>query len=377
MARVVIENLSKIFRNPRGGEIKAVDGANLVIEDREFMVLVGPSGCGKSTTLRLIAGLDEPTGGTISLDGRAISGAPPKDRDLAMVFQNHALYPHMTGHENLAFGLKLRKLSRDEIDRRIAEAAELLDLKDCLKRRPAELSGGQRQRLAVGRALVRKPALFLFDEPLSNLDAPMRAQMRREIAQLHQRLGSTMLYVTHDQVEAMTMGDRISVMQSGVVQQTASPMEVYEKPANLFVAGFIGLPPMNLFHGQLTMKDGTACFCERPVGSESGEGFELRLDSGMSSVVAPFAGKPVVLGLRPEDIRVALQESGGGPMVQAVSEFVEHLGPEIHVHARTGEHAFVARLPAGERIAPRQKLRFAFDASRARLFDPATGKAIV
>ena len=239
MARVVVENLKKIFKGPTGGEIPAVNGINLSVEDKELLVLVGPSGCGKSTTLRLIAGLDEITSGTISIDGQVVNRVPPKDRNIAMVFQNYALYPHLTVYENLAFGLNLRKFARDEIDRRVRDAAEILALTDCLNRRPAELSGGQRQRVAVGRATVRQPRVFLFDEPFSNLDAGMRVRLRRELAQLHTRLGATMIYVTHDQGEAMTLGDRIGVMKEGVMQQVADPLALYHRPASMFVAGFI------------------------------------------------------------------------------------------------------------------------------------------
>ena len=376
MARIEIENLTKDFAGPRGQTIRALDRAQLVIEDREFMVLVGPSGCGKSTVLRLIAGLEAPMAGSISIDGRSLNGTPPKDRDIAMVFQNHALYPHMTAYENMAFGLKLRKVPSAERERRIAEAADLLELKDCLTRRPAELSGGQRQRLAVGRALVRKPALFLFDEPLSNLDAPMRAQMRRGLARLHSRLASTMLYVTHDQIEAMTMGDRIAVMRSGVIQQVAAPLEVYDRPANLFVAGFMGLPPMNIFHGLITRENGGACFREQARESAPGEGFLLRLGPAAGDRLANFAGKAVVLGVHPEDLRAILREPVPEATLEAAVEWVEPMGSETHVHASTGAHAFIARLPAGERVEAGAKLRFVLDSSRARFFDPATGQAI-
>jgi multiple sugar transport system ATP-binding protein len=245
MARVVIENLTKVFHGPAGEIIRAVDGVTLAIEDQEFLVLVGPSGCGKTTTLRLIAGLEEATHGTISIAGQIVTDAVPKDRDVAMVFQNHALFPHLSAYENIAFGLRLRKCPSAEIERRVMEASEMLGLNGCLKRRPEELSGGQRQRVAIGRAIVRRPRLFLFDEPLSNLDAPLRAQMRDEIAALHAQLNATIIYVTHDQVEAMTLGDRVAVMQAGVIQQVGEPVELYRRPANPFVAGFIGAMPMN------------------------------------------------------------------------------------------------------------------------------------
>src|SRR5436309_7043550 len=259
MARVVLENLSKRFTGPGGETIRALDKASLAIEERELLVLVGPSGCGKTTTLRLIAGLEEPTSGTVAIDGQVVNPVPPQDRDIAMVFQNYALYPHMSVYENMAFGLKLRKCPRAETDRRVKAAAELLGLTACLERKPQALSGGQRQRVALGRAIVRQPKVFLFDEPLSNLDPQMRAQMRAEISRLHRRLASTMIYVTHDPVEAMTLGERIAVMREGAIQQVAAPMELYRRPANLFVAGFIGWPPMNLFLGTVLEK-GRALF---------------------------------------------------------------------------------------------------------------------
>src|SRR5690606_19176744 len=247
MAHVTIENLVKIYPEKGGPGVQVVHGIDLQIKDREFMVLVGPSGCGKSTTLRMIAGLEEISGGTISIDAQVVNNVLPKDRDIAMVFQNYALYPHMTVYDNMAFGLKLRKFPKDEIDRRVREASAMLGLDPYLQRKPKALSGGQRQRVAVGRAIVRKPKVFLFDEPLSNLDAKMRVSTRTEISKLHAKLGATMVYVTHDQVEAMTMGDRICVMKDGHIMQVATPLELYNSPANMFVAGFIGSPPMNFF----------------------------------------------------------------------------------------------------------------------------------
>ncbi|MCB1070377.1 MAG: sn-glycerol-3-phosphate ABC transporter ATP-binding protein UgpC, partial [Kiritimatiellae bacterium] len=252
MANVILENVRKIYP----GGFTAVHSANLEIKDKEFVVLVGPSGCGKSTTLRMIAGLEEISDGTIHIDGRKVNDVPPKDRDIAMVFQNYALYPHMSVRKNMAFGLKLRRFPRTEIDQRVEEAADILGIRELLERKPKALSGGQRQRVAVGRAIVRKPKAFLFDEPLSNLDAKMRVQMRMEISKLHTRLASTMIYVTHDQVEAMTMGDRIVVMKDGHIQQVAEPLELYNHPANQFVAGFIGSPPMNFFTGTIEPAEG-------------------------------------------------------------------------------------------------------------------------
>ena len=263
MAQVVLDHLTKVFQGPGRESIRAVDDACLVVEDKELLVLVGPSGCGKTTNLRLIAGLEEPTTGTISINGQVVNDLPPKARDIAMVFQNHALYPHMSAYDNMAFGLTLRHHPKAEISKRVKDAAQILELTACLDRKPAALSGGQRQRVALGRAIVRQPKLFLLDEPLSNLDAQTRLQMRAEIARLHTRLAATMIYVTHDQVEALTLGHRIAVLKAGVIQQVADPMTVYQQPANLFVAGFIGSPPMNFFHGTLLAKGGMFCFQEQ------------------------------------------------------------------------------------------------------------------
>ncbi|MHB8523914.1 MAG: ABC transporter ATP-binding protein [Limisphaerales bacterium] len=380
MARVVLENLSKIFKGAKGEEVCALNNASLVVEDRELLVLVGPSGCGKSTTLRMIAGLEEITRGTIAIDGVVVNRVEPKDRDIAMVFQNYALYPHMTVYENMAFGLKLRKLPKDQIKQRVNEAAEILGLAPYLDRLPKALSGGQRQRVAVGRAIVRKPKVFLFDEPLSNLDAQMRAQTRVEISKLHQRLGATMIYVTHDQVEAMTMGDRIVVMNAGVIQQVADPMTLYHQPANLFVAGFIGSPPMNFFRGAVAQNGETLVFQEQDEkGAAPAGGLALRVTRTMARSLAGFVGRKIVLGLRPEDIA----EDGGtgspsaGETGEARVEVVEPLGAETHLHLTTGAHAFVARVQARSRTEVKQRLRLAFDMSKAHFFDPSTGLTVV
>ncbi|MBI4659320.1 MAG: sn-glycerol-3-phosphate ABC transporter ATP-binding protein UgpC, partial [Verrucomicrobia bacterium] len=295
MAKVIIENLAKTYAEKSGAGVRAVNNINLTVEDREFMVLVGPSGCGKSTTLRMIAGLEEISGGTISIDGRIVNNVLPKDRDIAMVFQNYALYPHMSAYDNMAFGLKLRKFPRAEIDARVREAATMLGLTDYLERRPKALSGGQRQRVAVGRAIVRKPKVFLFDEPLSNLDAKLRVQMRTEISKLHSRLGATMIYVTHDQVEAMTMGDRIVVMKDGLIQQIDTPLHLYNHPANRFVAGFIGSPSMNFMEGRLSADgNGGLIFDEGSV--------RLQISKKYDRYLHDHIGKEVVFGIRPEDI---------------------------------------------------------------------------
>ncbi len=366
--RVVMENVTKIFPGPKGARIRAVVNLDLNVADGELLALVGPSGCGKSTTLRLIAGLEEVTDGTVSIDGRVVNQVAPKDRDIAMVFQNHALYPHMTAYDNMAFGLKARKYSRAEIGRRIAETAEILGLKDCLDRKPESLSGGQRQRVAVGRAMVRKPKVFLFDEPLSNLDIQLRAQMRREISRLHARLGATMVYVTHDQIEAMGLGDRVAVMRDGVIQQVAEPMTVYRRPANLFVAGFIGSPPMNFFRGTLIQKVNGIFFQEENAAG----GFTARLADESGVRLAGWNGKKIVLGLRPEDIAENVAGAAAEPTLQAVVEATEPTGPETHIHANTGAHTFVIRAPAESRVPEGGKITLALDMRHAHFFDPAT-----
>src|SRR5580658_816694 len=291
MAQVLLDNLTKVFPEKGGPGVTAVKKINLQIEDREFMVLVGPSGCGKSTTLRMIAGLEEITEGTVRIGGQVVNDVLPKDRDIAMVFQNYALYPHMSVYENMAFGLKLRKHPKAEIDARVREAAAMLGLQDCLGRKPKALSGGQRQRVALGRAIVRKPKVFLFDEPLSNLDAKMRVSTRTEISKLHARLGATMIYVTHDQVEAMTMGDRICVMKDGDNMQVAAPLDLYDHPANLFVAGFIGSPPMNFFMGTLRRVGDHVSFVEDNPGASP---LTVALDEALAGRSATHLDRPVV-----------------------------------------------------------------------------------
>src|SRR6202167_3735183 len=316
MARVLIRNLNKKY-----DEVHAVKGVNLEIRDREFVVLVGPSGCGKTTTLRMVAGLESITSGDVLIGDTVVNDLPPMDRDIAMVFQNYALYPHMSVYDNMAFGLKMRKFARPEIDRRVREAADILGIEDYLKRKPRQLSGGQRQRVALGRAIVRHPQVFLFDEPLSNLDAKLRVQMRVELKKLHERLGTTAIYVTHDQVEAMTLGDRVVVMKDGLVQQVGDPMELYNQPANRFVAGFIGSPAMNFAPVRIAAENGSLC--------AEGEGLRIKVPAPMKERVGPYAGKESTLGVRPEDLHIAAADDPGELCFDVVVEVVERRRCEV------------------------------------------------
>jgi multiple sugar transport system ATP-binding protein len=375
MAKVIIENLVKTYPEKSGPGVTAVKGINLTIEDREFMVLVGPSGCGKSTTLRMIAGLEEINGGTISIDGKAVNNVLPKDRDIAMVFQNYALYPHMSVYENMAFGLKLRKFPKAEIEARVREAAAMLGLEPYLDRKPKALSGGQRQRVAVGRAIVRKPKVFLFDEPLSNLDAKMRVSTRTEISKLHARLGATMIYVTHDQVEAMTMGDRICVMKDGNIMQVAAPLTLYNQPANLFVAGFIGSPPMNLFKGTIQRAGNQLAFVET---NTAGSGISIALNDTLSRKAAAYLDRPIVFGIRPENVQDALTVSVADPArtVEVTVEVSEPMGAETYLYLNTGATSFIARVRPTDRFEVNQKVNVTFDLGQAHLFDPTTEAAL-
>jgi multiple sugar transport system ATP-binding protein len=371
MAQVTLKNVFKTYPSEKG-EVVAVRDFNLEIKNKEFIVFVGPSGCGKSTTLRMIAGLEEISRGDILIGDRRINDVPPKDRDIAMVFQNYALYPHMSVYDNMAFGLKLRKTPKDEIQRRVMEAAQILGITDYLERKPKALSGGQRQRVAVGRAIVRQPSVFLFDEPLSNLDAKMRVQMRAEITKLHRQLQATMIYVTHDQVEAMTMGERIVVMKDGVVQQVAPPLEIYNEPANLFVAGFLGSPPMNFLKGVLHAESGKFLFRETngPVV----------VDFTDRPGVAAFAGKPTTLGIRPEHCTHVPDDAPSGDTAnfQAVVEIVEPMGAETFLYIHTGAHPLVSRIhEAIARAEAGHRLYFHIDSKRAHLFDEETGGRLV
>jgi len=355
LARVRLENVSKVYP----GDVQAVAPMDLEVSHGEFTVLVGPSGCGKSTTLRMVAGLEEVTTGTISICDRVVNHVEPRDRNIAMVFQSYALYPHMTVEANLALGLKMRKLSRDEITSRVSDAARILGIADLLQRKPRALSGGQRQRVALGRAIVRDPDVFLFDEPLSNLDAKMRVQMRTEIARLHHRLGATMIYVTHDQTEAMTLGQRIVVMKDGVVQQVAPPLELYDKPVNKFVAGFIGSPAMNFLGGRIVRQDGlhfTLDDAETPIALP--EGF---------APAASLLDKPVVMGIRPEHIDVVDDSRATG--VSAAVQVLENLGNETLIYFQLGGGQFTVRGRGQLAAGIDQDLKLAFRPDHIHLFE--------
>ena len=391
MAQVQLERVSKVF----SGGVRVVDSFDLAVADREFVVLVGPSGCGKSTTLRMIAGLEVVTSGVIRIGQRVVNDVPPKDRDIAMVFQNYALYPHMTVYRNMAFALKLRKVPRPQIDRRVREAARMLEIEHLLDRRPRELSGGQRQRVAVGRAIVREPAAFLFDEPLSNLDARLRVTTRAELKRLHQRLKTTTVYVTHDQEEAMTLGERIVVMKDGRVQQAAAPLETYNHPSNRFVAGFIGMPPMNFFDGTVQSVDGRLAFREGKAGAKNaskgfetsgGEltlpsnGFTLSLPARLYNGLAGVVGRHVVLGIRPEHLHLSPPGGGGdsSPLNLRVN-VTEPLGNTMDVYMSTDlDNPVVARIDAlgAAQAALRADARATVhvDLRRVHVFEPgATG----
>ncbi len=367
MARVVLKSVKKIY----AGNIVAVDNASLEVEDKEFVVLVGPSGCGKSTTLRMIAGLEEISEGEVYIGDRLVNNVPPKKRDIAMVFQNYALYPHMTVYKNMAFGLQLRKYPKSEIEQRVRQAAEILGITALLDRKPKALSGGQRQRVALGRAIVRRPKAFLFDEPLSNLDAKFRVQMRTEIIKLHLRLQATMIYVTHDQVEAMTMGDRIVVMKDGLIQQVADPITLYEKPANKFVAGFIGSPSMNFLNGAIVEGADGLCF--------RSENWTVQIAEPMVSDLNRYQNKKIILGIRPECIRNKLHAKHAPPerTILATVDVVEPMGSEIYLYFSTGNQTFVVRADAHDKAQVSEKLEVVLNMDKAHFFDPDTEEAII
>jgi len=365
MSRVLLESLSKHF-----GDVVAVDGIDLEIVDGELLVLVGPSGCGKSTTLRLVAGLEDATTGTITIGDRVVNEIDPRDRNIAMVFQNYALYPHMNVYRNMAFGLQMRKVARDEIDSRVRDTATVLGIEHLLERRPGQLSGGERQRVALGRAIVRDPEVFLLDEPLSNLDARLRVTMRSELVKLHRKLGTTMIYVTHDQVEAMTMGDRIVVMHQGVIQQAGAPLAVYEAPANRFVAEFIGSPPMNILRGRIELAGGRSTFQAGAV--------ELPLPERLAGACRDRNGTEIDLGIRPEDLHVAGTEPRGveGAVVGCTISVAQLLGAESLVELEAGETGLLARLDSRGDYATGAKLEMTFDLDRVHLFDVPTGERL-
>lgn len=360
MAELKLEHIYKIYEN----NVTAVSDFNLTIADKEFIVFVGPSGCGKSTTLRMIAGLEEISKGDFYIDDKRVNDVAPKDRDIAMVFQNYALYPHMSVYENMAFGLKLRKLAKDEIEKRVREAAHILGLEQYLDRKPKALSGGQRQRVALGRAIVRDAKVFLMDEPLSNLDAKLRVSMRAEISKLHHRLGTTTIYVTHDQTEAMTMATRLVVMKDGLVQQVGSPKEVYEKPANVFVGGFIGSPAMNFFKG--TIQDNLFVKGKFALKVPEEKLTYLRAQG--------YIGKEVIMGIRPENIHdeSVFLEAAEGTKVDATIEVAELLGAESMLYSHIDGQDFVARVDAHSEYTPGQNVVLGFDMNKVHFFDTDT-----
>jgi multiple sugar transport system ATP-binding protein len=365
MAGIVFNQVTKAF-----GDAIAVRDFSLEVADGEFLVLVGPSGCGKSTTLRMLAGLDEITSGTISIGGREVNSVPAKDRDIAMVFQTYALYPHMSVFDNMAFGLKLRGIPRSDIQTRVQQAAALLGIEDLLKRKPGQLSGGQRQRVALGRAIVREPAAFLLDEPLSNLDAKLRVQTRAEISRLHQRLGTTFVYVTHDQVEAMTMATRIAVMNEGVLQQVGSPQQLYDHPANVFVAGFIGSPAMNFFDGSV-QREG-----ERLV--IAGDGLDFEVPTDRAALFEPLEGRALTFGMRPEHIHdPAYVPAGIVPAaLEADVDITELMGNETFLHLKRGNTALLARVDPRTRARAGAATSVVMDLSHLRAFDARSGLAV-
>ena len=365
MANVHFEGVTKRF-----GDVAAVNNLTLEVADKEFLVLVGPSGCGKTTALRVLAGLEETTEGTVSIGSRVVNDVPPKDRDIAMVFQSYALYPHMSVYDNMAFGLKLRKIPKDQIKERVGRAAKTLGIEMLLDRKPKQLSGCQRQRVAVGRAIVREPSVFLFDEPLSNLDAKLRVQTRAEISKLHQQLQTTFIYVTHDQVEAMTMATRIAVMKDGVLQQCDTPQAVYSTPANIFVAGFIGSPSMNFFEGTVEESDGKLML--------NSKAFRIPIPENKRKACGAYTGKPVTLGIRPEDIHDALfvPPDVQSATISAKVDITEMMGNEIYVYLMSGGSSFVARLDPRTGARGGGDVKLAVNIANLHLFDRTTELAI-
>lgn len=367
MSSLSLKNICKKY--PNGFE--AVKDFNLEIEDKEFIIFVGPSGCGKSTTLRMVAGLEDISSGELRIDGKLVNDVEPKDRDIAMVFQNYALYPHMTVYDNMAFGLKLRKVPKEEIDKKVREAAEILDLTGLLERKPKALSGGQRQRVAMGRAIVRKPKVFLMDEPLSNLDAKLRVQMRIEIAKLHQNLGTTIIYVTHDQTEAMTLGTRIVVMEKGIIQQVDTPQNLYDKPANLFVAGFLGSPQMNFIDAVVRVNGDVASL------EVTGQNIELPAAKSKALIDGGYNGKTVIFGIRPEDVYDSdtFLASAKTTFTSTVKVY-ELLGAEVFLYFDLADFPITARVDSKTGARPGDTIKFAFDVEKIHVFDKETRTTI-
>ena len=371
-ASVVMKDLVKTYVDERGRPtFTAVKGINLNVEDGEFMVLVGPSGCGKSTTLRMIAGLERVTGGTISIGGQVVNNLEPKERGIAMVFQSYALYPHMTIFKNMAFGLELAKKTKAVISEMVGRTAKALQLDHMMERKPQALSGGQRQRVALGRAIVRNPKVFLFDEPLSNLDAKMRVQMRSEISRLHAQLGTTMVYVTHDQVEAMTMGDRICVMRDGIIMQVADPLTLYLRPENLFVAGFIGSPPMNLLKGKVQKRNGSLFFSE----SAEKNALTFPLEGSLQTIASKYVDKDIIFGIRPENISNELKEGSSTPISLTV-DIAEPMGSESLVYLKAGTGNLIARIHGEHLFHLGEEVTVQLDLDKVSLFDVETEKVI-
>lgn len=364
MARVVLERVSK-----RYGTAEVVRQVDLSVEDREFVVLIGPSGCGKTTTLRMVAGLEEISSGTVRIGSRIVNDVAAKDRDVAMVFQNYGLYPHMTVFDNMAFGLRMRKVRRADIRSKVLEAARFLAIDDLLERKPRALSGGQRQRVALGRAIVRQPRLFLFDEPLSNLDAQLRVDMRGELKKLHRRLQATIIYVTHDQTEAMTMGDRLVIMKGGIIQQVGAPLDVYERPVNRFVAGFIGSPSMNFVDCSIESRDGRLFFIDGPIA--------IPVSEERAAALTRRHGARVTLGVRPEDLCIADPGSNPAATIDAVVEAVEPLGHETLLESAAGGARFMVRAGRQVDVQPGQAIRLAVNIDRVHTFDASSGDALV
>lgn len=363
MSLVAFDNVTKLF-----GEVVALKDFSLEIEDREFLVLLGPSGCGKSTALRIVAGLEDPTEGNILIKDQVVNDVEPKRRDVAMVFQNYALYPHMSVYDNIAFGLRMRGLARHEIDKLVKDAAQSLGLAELLRRKPGELSGGQRQRVALGRAIVRRPVVYLMDEPLSNLDAKLRVQTRGELIRMHRQLQTTFIYVTHDQIEAMTMGDRIAILEQGLLQQVGPPQEVYDRPANAFVAGFIGSPAMNLFPAQFRSRDGEI-IAEGNMGS-------FRLNAQQAHEAADLLGSAAIVGVRPEHLRVGGEGESAAATLNVTVDLVEYLGNEAHVTFSLGDTTLVARLDAKVDLKPGETVSLTTRVGDIHLFERASGRRL-